>query len=107
MTNEVRLSLEEYNELRDIKENFLKDKILMSPIQYHCYVGITVFSGYQFCTKDEAINALVKKIEGLEKQNEQLEKQKNSYYNYKKIVTELKEMSGREFKKWKKSKINL
>ena len=100
--NTVLLSLEDYNKLRDFESKIKQNKICVK-------WNNRGFGSTAYYTKDEVIKEISDNHERIVKENKKLiienEKLQEKEFTGKPITTieDVKQMSSREFRKWKKS----
>lgn len=106
--NTVVLSLQDYNQLREFKEEMEKGNTYKLPQPYvygggNYYMGQT-YPATTYITTDDAVTDLLVKNKQLSEINEELAIKNRELYNNKIDVKALKTMTIREFLRWRKTK---
>jgi hypothetical protein len=99
--NTVLLGIEEYNNLRDFKENITKGNSFQT--KHYNYVW---GSNTTFVTENEAVKILISENDNMKQYCQKTEEQiKNLLQNKPKEITlaDLKKMSYWQFRQWRKS----
>ena len=102
-TNTVILSIDDYNRLRDFRENIKNEKVILVTCSDY---NDEYDDDYVFITKDKALKmaeeANISLLEEINELKEEVNKLKNTETPKEYIIDELKSMSIWQFSKWKK-----
>lgn len=91
----VKISLKEYDELREFKENMLKNMVCVNQCRYDWSIHNEIVD-LTFYTHDDLVKKITEKAKEIEKKNNKELRELNI------LISKLKKMNWWQFKKWKK-----